>query len=1584
MATPEDKIRQAFEQAFQPAQRQVGNDPVQQAMDKVFNPQLPDMPEAVPRKGFGGTVVSVIAPVVDFLARPQYASAAFFEGMMDETKSIFDVISDSFNEIIDPKLRLSYTDIIKKRAPEFAKANPKVTSVLGFLGDVALDPTTYLGVGLAGKGIKVGGKIVTKTGEAVRNNIIRTMEGRQFFMTAVGDEVSKDLARKGVGSLQREMLVQDQAQINFYRIAEQLDALDSKEFKSLENVQKKLAKQGIIVDVNQLVSPQFATALRNKERKLTKELLLEERKKIEPLIAREFDMAAVNKELARKEVKGVVQEVTPGRIKKEIDVLKKEYEEQMADIGIGNIQVRGQGGKFGKKPATELALGELGIEGVPQDFTRVLVRKLQVEEVVEKAEERMMRLANQDTTVSDRLFAKSKLSLKIGLPFTTKFDKEILTLTGLGPLKKSVDFIKALNHSVVIKNIPIASPIARMLETTGVAFIGAKETAKGLFVRPGDEPFKSVITNFENSYDYIEGQVLRETRRLYDGMTEERRGRLTAILRQVDSETRKIEFIEDRTITQIEANTIYDNALANTNLTADEMSVVAGLKQEYANVAALEMDANLLKSEIKNYHPRYYDSLSDTEDMTAITRVKYGLGTDLTSSQKRKFVTHQEAELAGLIPEMDAAMIYATRVTSSRRALVKKQFFEDLETTFQGQYRSITGKELKISSQNDLVKLAVLPNGKKYLDDIKLLGESVYPVGMNESSKAFLRGIDWATGLFRRVATVYKPSFAPKQAVSNTAQIMLELGLKGAKTFDPRALADTSMLLFDFYRGAKTSTLPKYISNLISKNFGGEGSDAVLASRLALNNIIGEERLLDVANEFSMKTAFGVEYTGTDLVRIMRENNVIRGVDVTGDTFKQNIQSLLEYNPNNRFKVTQELAKYWKFPSIVEDYGRGVAFMGFLRQGYSPKQATQKVNEVLFDYKRGLTQFERNVARRIVPFYCVKSETQVLSRTGWKYHWELNIGDELLTYNCETQVQEWQPCLEVAVFDCDEDITKFSNSDIEFTCTNEHRWVVQQTHTPHGNDWWLSDPFLLQTNELNSSHKILVSAPLNESEESILTVEDARLLGWAMTDGSIRKTGNHYEVNLYQTPGKFLNDVMTVAGANCISYNRSIYVHPINGCVTVPVPKEKINPLIKYLDPSRLSEVVLKLGLKEAEAMYDAMYKADGSICESRKSDFFAAQQNYAHKNYVREAFRLLCVLLGKRTSESFRGILIQKNKHIGVKDLKRESVHYKGKVWCPRTANQTVIFKEGNHISISGQTFQRFAIPFVMKKMIEKPGVIAGANKFVGLLERLLVDENDTLNPSEREIFGDSFYVEQPRVFTGFDKDGKAKFNILNNMTPLDALSLMVYDPKTGELNLQRTIEKTVLATITPFLKVPIEMAIDKNFFTGRTVSEGQRIGDYSFLPGFVKDAIGWEDRTNLSTGKTATYVNTYLGYSVMNAVPALRQFLNIGDTSKSNLDKAMEFVVGVVPKGIDLKELKEWQSLGDLSKIRDITDNIRNAKLRGGNTEYESSLQEYRDYLEVIKQGNILKNQNQVRGQGILGQRQQIEEEKALQEQK
>lgn len=1388
--------------------------PLQKVITRQDTPSLLDisnemnnMTPATPTPGFGGAVMSVISPITEFLSRPQYASAAFFDGLMDESKSIFDIISGSFNEIVNPKLKLSFSDIIRKRAPEFAKNNPKVTAVLGFALDIGADPTSYLGIGLAGKGIKIGTQVLNKFGTGLRAGMIteELSKGRQII-SAIGKNVQRDVqiaTQRGIAATAQELKP--------FRVAREIVTLSKEYADELTQLGIPFDKQsvrklafdelgidaiplpkelggkplnakrvtglisGIVDDISleldrslrlgrQLPKPlplipgqeipgaakTISTPVFGKKQPLpktrkgqdvTKRTQVPERnfESSTGIVEQRFPDIEEVKLFAGGLIRGALGKFKPGKnaspeqiqnlnalvgemvnsylttatklVEKEESVrsftktfkasLQRRLESERIDREIPRLKKTRFFEEFEEELPFESGLDEALLTRIPTEpslvkgklaarpqkaFERGVIRNLSIDDIYEHVEKRIQRLTEFDPQLAKRIFKEPKTTLRVGVPFT-KIQADVLNLTALAPLRRSIDFVTKLNDAVIGANIPAISQTARFAKSagqfTGGVLTGLKETAEGLFVRPGG-PFGDVIKEFQNQYDYIEGQVYRETKKLFEVINKDPQAkqRINNLMREVDDRTRKIEFIEDRVVTQSEADEIFYDAMTKARvslegkfdqgrvvgLSKEEVSIIAGLKQEYASIAALEMEASLLKSEIKNYHPRYYDALENGKDMAAISKYKYGLSTQLTSSQRRKYITLVEAEQAGMIPELDASLIYATRVASSRRAMAKKQFFESLSETL----------GIEIKNQNDLPKLLQLKQGKRYLNDIKLLGESVYPTGMNTNVRNLIKFIDHLNGFFRKGATVAKLSFAPKQFVSNTAQAMLELGIKGAKTFDLRVIPDAAGLIMDHYRGKPLAKVPKTVESYMIKHIGKgvNNSDSTMAMRAVMANIFGEEQLTEFASGFKRVTATGAEFGGQDLTRLMRELNIIRGVDSIGNTFKKNIEQFLNYDPKGNVIVkgkelpfkqaTLELMKYWKYPSMVEDHARATHFLSFLSQGYSPKQAADKVNEILFDYQHGLTNFEKNVIRRMVPFY-----------------------------------------------------------------------------------------------------------------------------------------------------------------------------------------------------------------------------------------------------------------------------------------------------------------------------TFQRFAIPFVMTKMIEAPGRTAAFNKVMGLAERIWVSPEDTLNPSEREVFGESFYVEQPRMFMGFDKEGAAKFNILNNLTPLDALSLFVYDTKTNEIDLERTAQKTILAALTPYLKVPLEIAVDKNFFTGQAQSQGIKLGNLKttsdlILPDFVKDAIGWEDRVNLRTGKTSTYINSYFGYFMASVVPALKQFINFGDENRSLLDKSIEVIVGVSPKGIDLKEMRQWQALSDTKRIREFVGSIRTAKIKGADTAYEESLAEYREFLETIKQGNAIKAQNEIRGLGIAGQRtQQLEQE-------
>lgn len=147
-----------------------------------------------------GTIQSPImdtAPkysVMDILGIGQYSSAKFADTLL-ETGNPIQAFSSAIQEasktlsstykasVFGPQHetentvpeRVSYKDIIKKRAPDFAKNYPLSTSILGFVGDVAFDPLTYVSFG-AETGARLAGQKLSNKGIDVVRDLYKISE----------------------------------------------------------------------------------------------------------------------------------------------------------------------------------------------------------------------------------------------------------------------------------------------------------------------------------------------------------------------------------------------------------------------------------------------------------------------------------------------------------------------------------------------------------------------------------------------------------------------------------------------------------------------------------------------------------------------------------------------------------------------------------------------------------------------------------------------------------------------------------------------------------------------------------------------------------------------------------------------------------------------------------------------------------------------------------------------------------------------------------------------------------------------------------------------------------------------------------------------------------------------------------------------------------------------------------------------------------------------------------------------------------------------------------------------------------------
>jgi hypothetical protein len=280
--------------------------------------------------------------------------------------------------------------------------------------------------------------------------------------------------------------------------------------------------------------------------------------------------------------------------------------------------------------------------------------------------------------------------------------------------------------------------------------------------------------------------------------------------------------------------------------------------------------------------------------------------------------------------------------------------------------------------------------------------------------------------------------------------------------------------------------------------------------------------------------------------------------------------------------------------------------------------------------------------------------------------------------------------------------------------------------------------------------------------------------------------------------------------------------------------------------------------------------------------------------------------------------------------------------------------------------SFQRLALPTMLKTTLENPGAPATLNKVADLMGQLFTGDKDgqpvTLTQAQREVFGRNFLIEQPRVFRGFGQDGKAIFNMFSNVTPFDVLSLLTVTQKNGEIDWKRTAEKTIMGALTPFLKIPAELISNREFFNDKVIADARGYGGKgrlgavkdkaldAVIPEPIKAMIGWEWGTDRRTGEQIAYVNPYLAYSMSQiAPPVANLFLKPLKDSESVLDRSMRILTGVSEQQVDFRESLEMQNAEDRKFIQELRGKVVAAQRTGRTDSLTQALEDYRNVLRA-----------------------------------
>lgn len=337
-------------------------------------------------------------------------------------------------------------------------------------------------------------------------------------------------------------------------------------------------------------------------------------------------------------------------------------------------------------------------------------------------------------------------------------------------------------------------------------------------------------------------------------------------------------------------------------------------------------------------------------------------------------------------------------------------------------------------------------------------------------------------------------------------------------------------------------------------------------------------------------------------------------------------------------------------------------------------------------------------------YNCVDESTQILSKRGWLYHYELEPGDVVLTLNHKTGLSEWNEVEDVKRQDVADKVMKLWNgSEFSALTTPDHRWPV--VHRRSGERLWTT------SSDIAHTHAISTCAPCADVPESRKYNDDfVSLVAWAYTEGNLRDG----RLSIYQKPGR--------SGHAMIEKSLTRVFGPAKDSMRSGSTQGDPAWVMRTYKDGRLTEFALNKAATSfiAERMNDKVPSnefimeltqaqlelfLEVSLIADNCGDNMFAQKNHA----AAEAFAFAAILSGKTVSirqkwqptasggyDMLLSRILKKEKFLPKQRachptsvFKMIDQKYTGVIWCPQTANKSWFARRNGSVYFTGNTIE-------------------------------------------------------------------------------------------------------------------------------------------------------------------------------------------------------------------------------------------------------------------------------------------------------
>jgi hypothetical protein len=349
--------------------------------------------------------------------------------------------------------------------------------------------------------------------------------------------------------------------------------------------------------------------------------------------------------------------------------------------------------------------------------------------------------------------------------------------------------------------------------------------------------------------------------------------------------------------------------------------------------------------------------------------------------------------------------------------------------------------------------------------------------------------------------------------------------------------------------------------------------------------------------------------------------------------------------------------------------------------------------------------------------YCVDTETECLTLSGWKKFNELTSDDVCVAVDPDGKAVE-SKVLAVNIFKGQKDVIAFDGSPRRFSMvvTPNHRCVVQNYNSRDKK--WQRVKFV-EAQDLKQSHFILRTplAPVDR-EGGKYGVDFAALLGWIAAEGWYTAFRNCKDKNCVWLSQSGVHNPEYVSEIRALisrlGGHASEYAPAKNGVISWTFRKPIWSRVIDVMPDKVLTfDMVRDMNADEMRAVIDAFSKGDG---RHRAGTWTIGQKNNGNTQNleVLQAMAALCAKPATRLKESngsnflnLHGGNVKGFKRTMAKTVKR-SDRVVDTVWCPTTEHGTWIARRNGAMFVTGNSaanrpdlfqgnFRRVAFQFKM-----------------------------------------------------------------------------------------------------------------------------------------------------------------------------------------------------------------------------------------------------------------------------------------------